>query len=185
MDETLADLRALIAAKEDEHLEFKEARSSFEFDDLVKYCAALSNEGGGKIVLGVTNKRPRRIVGTQAFQDLERTKLGLYERLRMRVEVQEVMHPDGRVLIFTAPARFTGTPVQYEGRYWMRTGESLVPMTPDMLRRIFDEAGPEFTAEVCPMGWQGDLDPAAVDQLRSMWHRRSGNANLLSLPPRQ
>ncbi|MBF0565894.1 MAG: hypothetical protein HQK89_11680 [Nitrospirae bacterium] len=31
----------------------------------------------------------------------------------------------------------------------MRAGESLVPMLPDMLKRIFDEAGPDFTAEIC------------------------------------
>jgi Putative DNA-binding domain len=51
-------------AKEDEHLEFKEAKSNFHFEKLVKYCAALANEGGGYILLGVTDKRPRQVVGT-------------------------------------------------------------------------------------------------------------------------
>ena len=30
-----------LASKENESLEFKEAKTSFEFEDLVKYCAAL------------------------------------------------------------------------------------------------------------------------------------------------
>ena len=33
-------------AKEDEHLEFKEAKQNFHFETLVKYCVALVNEGG-------------------------------------------------------------------------------------------------------------------------------------------
>ena len=43
----------------------------------MKYCVALANEGGGKVILGVTDKRPRAVVGSQAFPDLERTKAGL------------------------------------------------------------------------------------------------------------
>ena len=57
---------------EDERTEFKEAKTDFSFEKLARYCAALSNEGGGKLVLGVTDKNPRRIVGTQAFHDLNR-----------------------------------------------------------------------------------------------------------------
>lgn len=66
-----------LRGKEDEHLEFKEAKNNFHFDKLVKYCAALANEGGGSIVLGVTDKLPRQVVGSQVFTDLERAKAGL------------------------------------------------------------------------------------------------------------
>lgn len=48
---------------EDEHLEFKEAKQSFRFESLVDYWVALANEGGGRIVLGVTDRLPRRVVG--------------------------------------------------------------------------------------------------------------------------
>ncbi len=52
---------------EDLHLEFKTARNSFNKDkDLPDYCAALSNEGGGKLILGVDPEC--RVVGTKAFQ---------------------------------------------------------------------------------------------------------------------
>ena len=44
------------------NLEFKEAKQNFHFEKLVEYCVALANEGGGKIILGVTDRRPRRIV---------------------------------------------------------------------------------------------------------------------------
>ena len=51
---------------EDFHLEFKTARNSFSKDkDLPDYCAALANEGGGKLILGVDPEG--RVVGTKAF----------------------------------------------------------------------------------------------------------------------
>ncbi len=37
-----------MAGKEDEHLEFKEAKNNFHFEKLVDYCVALANEGGGR-----------------------------------------------------------------------------------------------------------------------------------------
>lgn len=175
-------LQEWLNAKEGEHLEFKEAKNNFHFEKLVKYCAALANEGGGSIVLGVTDTRPRRVVGSQVFTDLERTKAGLIERLRLRIEAGEIMHPDGRVLVFTAPSRPLGMPVALEGAYWMRAGEDLAPMTPDLLKRIFDEAGPDFSAEICPKATLADLDPAAIEDLRRRWVRHSGNKALAKRP---
>lgn len=81
MKERLEQLRRWMEEREDEHLEFKEARDRFDFEELVKYCCALANERGGRVILGVTDKRPRRVVGTNAFQALERTTAGLVERL--------------------------------------------------------------------------------------------------------
>ncbi|GHT65446.1 hypothetical protein FACS1894110_07340 [Spirochaetia bacterium] len=55
----------------------------------------------------------------------------------------------GRVLVFHIPSRPIGMPLHINGRYVMRAGESLTAMPPDMLQRIFNEAGPDFTAEIC------------------------------------
>jgi len=168
-------------SKEDEHLEFKEANNRFDFEVLVKYCVALANEGGGRMILGVTDKCPRKVVGTKAFDPLERTKAGIIERLHLRVDVEPVSHPDGRVLIFQVPSRYIGMPVQYKGAYWMRGGEDLVPMTGDLLQRIFAEAGPDFSAEVCLNADFADLDPAAIEDFRRRWSHKSKNESLLHL----
>ena len=45
-------LQTWMNAREDEHLEFKEAKKNFHFETLVKYCVALANEGGGRMILG-------------------------------------------------------------------------------------------------------------------------------------
>ena len=48
-------------------LEFKEAKTQFDNEKLYKYCVAIANEGGGKLVLGVADQPPRLVVGTRAF----------------------------------------------------------------------------------------------------------------------
>lgn len=184
-DSAARKLRGWLTAKENEHLEFKEARNNFHFDKLVKYCAALANEGGGSIVLGIGDKRPRRIVGTQAFEEIERTKAGLLEKLRFRVDIEEILIAGSRVLVVTAPPRPLGTPIGVDGAYWMRAGEDLVPMTPDVLRRIFDETRPDFSAEICAGAKLDDLDRNAVRQFCTRWSLTAKNEHLLQLSAQQ
>ncbi|MFH1061943.1 MAG: ATP-binding protein [Candidatus Omnitrophota bacterium] len=145
MDITLKDLSGwLIAPSETEHLEFKEAKSSFQFDKLIEYCVALANECGGHIVLGVTDSLPRIVVGTAAFQTPSKTVAGIYERLHFKVDYKELTHENGRVLVFFVPSRPQGQPIQYEGKYLMRAGDTLAPMSPEQLKKIFAEGSPEF-----------------------------------------
>ncbi|MEX0829894.1 MAG: ATP-binding protein [Nitrospirales bacterium] len=177
---TSEQLQHIMDSCENERLEFKEAQSSFEFEHLVRYSVALANERGGRLILGVTDKHPRKIVGSQAFQDLERTKHSLTERLRLRIDVEAFQLPEGRVIVFQVPPRPIGMPIQHKGAYWMRSGESLVPMTPDQLKRIFEESGPDFSAEIANNATFADLDPIGITRFREMWKRKSGNSSLES-----
>ncbi|MEH2071956.1 MAG: ATP-binding protein [Nostoc sp.] len=75
----------LNAPAEIERLEFKEAKQQYDTTKLLRYCVALANEGGGYLVLGVTDKPPRRVVGSQAFAsltDLNDIKARIVEKLR-------------------------------------------------------------------------------------------------------
>ena len=182
MTVSTSELQTWMDARENEHLEFKEAKNRFDFEELVKYCVALANEGGGRVILGVTDKPPRKVVGSQAFRDLERTKAGLIQRLRLRIDAEEVQHPDGRVLVFQVPHRPLGVPLQYKGAYWMRGGDALVPMTQDQLRTIFAEASPDFSSETCTSARLDDLDPIAVDVLRQLWHRKTKDQGVITRP---
>ncbi|RUT01253.1 transcriptional regulator [Dulcicalothrix desertica PCC 7102] len=132
----------LNAPAETEFLEFKEAKQQYDTTKLLRYCVALANEGGGYLVLGVTDKPPRRVVGSQAFPSvtsLNDIKARIVDKLRFRVDVTELQHPDGRVLVFEVPTRPVGQPLSFDGAYLMRAGEDLVPMTPDVLKSIFAE----------------------------------------------
>jgi len=179
---TIEQLNALLLTEEDEHLEFKEAKHDFNIEKLRKYCCALANETGGKLILGVTDRKPRRVVGTGAFQNLGYTRADLIHVLRLRVEAEEIAHPNGRVVVFDVPSRPLGVPLRYANVYWMRADDSLTGMTEDVLRGIFGETGPDFSAEVCPGATLDALDTAAIDRLRARWQRKSGREELLHLP---
>ena len=94
-----AEFQALLESPEGSRVEFKSASGGFEFENLAKYCVALANEGGGTIVLGVTDERPRRVIGTRAFNEPGRTEAGLYERLGHRIPIHKYHHEGKRVLI--------------------------------------------------------------------------------------
>lgn len=175
MSTTVEELeRWLLLPSETEHLEFKEAKNHYETPKLFRYCVALANEGGGKLVLGVTDKRPRQVVGSQAFSNLEEIKTRLLDKLKVRVEVDSVAHPRGRVLVFHVPPRPIGTPLHLDGVYLMRAGDALVPMTPDKLRRIFDEGKADFLSQVAKSNLAADEVVSLLDT--------QGYFDLLELP---
>ena len=125
-------------------LEFKEAKEQLDNRKLYQYCVAMANEGGGHLLLGVADKSPRQVVGTHAFRDPIEMAGKLFQMVGFRVDIEEVAHPDGRVLVFHIPPRPRGTAYHLEGAYLMRSGEALVPMSEDQLRRIFAEGQPDW-----------------------------------------
>lgn len=143
------------ATSETPNLEFKEGKNNYEFDKLCNYCIALANEGGGHFVLGVGDKPPRPVVGTTAFRSTIATAEQLFNKLGFHVEVEAVNHPDGRVVVFSVPPRPRGTAYHIDGRYLMRSGASLVAMSEDRLRSIFDEGKPDWLEEISRSGMSG------------------------------
>lgn len=132
---------------EHQQLEFKEAKTQFDSRKLNEYCVAIANEGGGRLILGVTDRHPRQIVGTHAFASPAGIAQKLLDVLGFRVEVEEVQHPAGRVVVFSIPPRPRGTAYHLDGRYLMRSGGTLVPMSEDRLRQIFSEGRPDWLEE--------------------------------------
>lgn len=178
MTTTAAEFQSYLDAPEGGQLEFKSATGSFHFEELVKYSVALANEGGGKIILGVTDRRPRTVVGTKAFTEPGRTAAGLFDRLHRRIPVEEYSHAGTRVLIVHVPSRPPGAALNYNGTYWMRAGDALVPISEPRLREIFMENGPDFSAE--PTSAQlADLDPPAIADFRTRWSRKAQNPRIL------
>ena len=158
--------RWLAAPAESEQLEFKEAKQQYDTTKLMRYCVALANEGGGHLVLGVSDKKPRRIVGSQAFaapEHLNDLKARIVAKLRIRVESTELLTPEGRVLVLPVLGRPLGQALDYEGAYLMRAGEDLVPMTQDRLRSIFAEGQPDWLQQSAAHALSADKVVALLD----------------------
>lgn len=67
----------------------------------------------------------------------------------------------------------------------MRAGEALVAMTPDMLKRIFAESDPDYTATTIPNVSIKDLDDNAIKRFRNIWAQKTGNQEILKLSKQQ
>ncbi len=151
------------APSEDTNLEFKEAKSTYSLGKLYEYCVAIANEGGGHLVLGVADKPPRPVVGSTAFENPQKTISQVQTKVGFHIEIEEIQHPDGRVVVVAIPGRPRGTAYSVDGRYLMRSGESLVAMSEDRLRTIFDEGKPDWLEEIARSGMTGQDVIEALD----------------------
>lgn len=113
------------------------------------------------------------MVGTQAFEDPGRTGAGLHQRLGHRIPIEELRQPEGRVLVVHVPARLPGTAWSIDGCYFKRAGDDLAPMNDRELRSIFEESGPDFSAQPCPGATMADLAPPSIALFRERWARKS------------
>ncbi|MBI5787296.1 MAG: putative DNA binding domain-containing protein [Candidatus Schekmanbacteria bacterium] len=182
---TLEQFHSWLKNDEDEHLEFKEAKNNFDFNMLLEYCVALANEGGGKLVLGVSDKKPRRIVGTSAISNIQKMQENLYEKLQLRVEIEKFLKDDKRILIIHVPSRPVGQALHLDGKYLMRIGERLLPMDSAKLKEILNETETDFSAQMCHRATINDLLPEAIQKFRTLWAKKSNKKEILNLSDKQ
>ncbi|MDO4553013.1 MAG: ATP-binding protein [Bacillota bacterium] len=178
----------LLETKEGEWVQFKEAKSRFDFEEAARCCCALSNCGGGKLVLGITDQRPRQVVGSHAFNQPERTRKGLIDKLKVMVDFETFNYQNDsnrRVLVFEVAARPLGLPVQVDGVAWWYEGDSLIPMPETVRRRIYSEAETDFSGKVCSNATLNDLDETAIEAFRQNWLNKSGNKRIQILTKEQ
>ncbi|KUG26277.1 hypothetical protein ASZ90_003883 [hydrocarbon metagenome] len=179
------EILQLLNIKEDSNLEFKKAEESYSFDKLSEYSIALANENGGKLILGITDKLPRQIIGTNAFRDIIKIEKSLYDKLHLRIDVIEKEIQGKRILIFDIPSRPIGKPLEINGKYLMRVGDSLIPMTSEQIQKIHNERILDYSAEICESATIEDLSEEAIEEFRKLWYKKSQNQKLLSLPVQQ
>lgn len=176
-------LQDLLARKEDYDIEFKEAKRSFSVQNLHDYCAAISNESGGYLLLGVNDAG--KVVGTNLFDGTwNKLAYRLSENLDVRVKVFEVQHEDGRVLVMHVAQHYFGRPVEARGgtggyRYPIRNGESLVEMDANTFRLITQEVQVDFSAQTAVGVAVSDLDQDALYHYRSRWAEHTKNSTHL------
>ena len=169
---TLNDLRSLDS--ENEIVEFKEAKNNYDFTKLGKYFSALSNEANlcskpyGWLVFGVKDN-DHSIVGTQyrsERKDLDKLKGEIANKTTNRIsfiDIHEVNLPEGRVILFQIPSAPKGIPIAFDGHYYARDGEELVPLNIEKIERIRAQATKEdWSAAIVTAATLEDLDEDAI-----------------------
>lgn len=178
---TLRDLMEL--RTETEWVEFKETHVDFEL--IGKYVSALSNEANlhgkpvGWLIFGVTDKYPRKIVGSKYCD----TPPGL-EKLTRNIsqhtnhgftfqDIHEVITPEGRVVMFQIPPATRGIPTEWKSRMYGRVHDSLEPLTVNEIQRIRDQAATlDWSAQICEKATIDDLDPVAIALARQEFKKK-------------
>ena len=178
-------IKELLNSKEGEHIQFKEAKNKFDSSEAAQICCALSNCGGGKLVFGISDKRPRQVIGSNAFDQPERTRKGLIETLKVMVDFQLYEYDGKRVLVFNVASRPLGLPVQVKGVAWWYEGDSLIPMPENIRRKIYEETGVDFSGIVCAGATFNDIDEKSVEIFREKWIQKSGNKRLKGVESEQ
>ncbi|MDR1877019.1 MAG: putative DNA binding domain-containing protein, partial [Flavobacteriaceae bacterium] len=163
---------------ETEIVEFKEAKNTYDFSKLGKYFSALSNEANltrkscAWLVFGVENKK-HHIVGSRfrpKRKDLDNLKGEIANKTTNRItfiEIYEYLHPNGRVVLFKVPPAPQGVPIAFEGHYYGRDGEELVPLNLEKFERIRSQVVTEdWSAAIVPNASIADLDKEAIKVAR-------------------
>jgi ATP-dependent DNA helicase RecG len=175
----------LLNAKEGNAYQFKEWKTKDNFGETKKICCALADGGGGKFVMGISDKRPRQVVGSTAFPQPERTRKDLIDTLHISIDFQLYDYEGKRVLVFDVASRPIGLPVQVEGVAWWYEGDSLIAMPPEIMHGIYEETGRDFSGDICPGATFKNLNSDAIEAFRAKWIEKSGNKRLKNLTAEQ
>ena len=175
----------IILPSETEWVEFKEAKSNFDFDDLGKYFSALSNEANlkgqpaGWLVFGVRNKRPRQVCGSQFRphrSSLDKLKQEITQLTNNRIsfdDIHELAMPQGRVVMFQIRPALRGMPTSWKGHFYGRDGESLGPLNLQEIEQIRRQVTHEdWSAQPCDGATLSDLDTQALAFARQEYKKK-------------
>ena len=138
-------LDELLLEPENECVEFKKAENNFDIDNLGKYFSALGNEATLRnrqyswIIFGVDDKT-RNLIDTKYCSDnnFNKVKKQISDNTTDNtgfIEIYEFKKNDKRVIMFQVPAA-SGTPINWKGYPYGRSGESLVPLAPNKIEQI-------------------------------------------------
>jgi ATP-dependent DNA helicase RecG len=175
----------LTLKSENEIVEFKEANNNYDFAKLGKYFSALSNEANmlnkncAWLVFGIEN-RSHKIVGTKYREgraDLDNLKKEIADKISNRITFQEIYElktPEGRVVLFQIPPAPKGLPISFDGHFYGRDGESLVPLNLEEIERIRNQDRLcDWTAQIIPEATIEDLDEIALIKARLEFIKRN------------
>ena len=171
----------------EDKVELKQAKTQYNYKNgrksILGYVVALANEGGGKLILGITENKqlPHTISGSEAFKSVEgKLEQDIYRDIKTRVKTEVLYEGLNRVLVIHVISRPVGRWLTFEEVPLMRVGEDLHPMSQEQMRCILLEQEGDFSATVCPTLTINDLDQSALELLKSKYAEKQHNKNFVS-----
>ncbi len=153
---------------------------------ILGYVVALCNQGGGSLVIGMSDRYPHEVVGTEQSRDaLGQLESDIYNRLQIHTDVYELLEGSNRVVVITVPSRPRGKYYYFNDTPLMRVGEELKLMSLDMQRSIILEIEPDFSDDICHEASINDLSPDAIRTLKEKYALKHSNSSFESLSSRQ
>lgn len=154
---------------------------------ILGYVVALCNEKGGRLVIGMHDDFPHKVMGTQqAINAIGQLKSDIYRDLGIRPDIYELYDEEQkRVLIIEVPSRPAGKVYKYEDVPLMRVGEELKPMDDKTYLSIIQEQEPDFSEQYCLEATMDDLDENAIRVLKGKYARKQHNPSFISISNEQ
>jgi len=203
---TIDELRLM--RESEDHVEFKKGEGgnvSYNGSDkktpkdrrrcILGYVTALSNEGGGYMVIGMHDHYPHDVIGTAQCVDGIGALIGdIYRDMGIRVDAYELYaKPEGkeagikgnRILVIAVPPRPIGKVYKFEDVPLMRVGEDLRPMDDETFLSIIQEREPDFSQQICDGLTLDDLDPEALKVMKRKYAEKQNNPSFANLPDMQ
>ena len=198
---TIAQLSQM--RESEDHVEFKKGEGgniSYNGQDkgkpkdrrkcILGYVTALCNEGGGRMVIGMHDKYPHKVIGTKQNENaLGELESNIYRDTGIRPDVYELYEDEvnktGRIVVIEVPQRPIGKVYKYEDVPLMRVGEELLPMDDKTYLSIIQEQEPDFSEQLCEEATFDDLDLEAIKVLKRKYARKQKNPLCESLDDRQ
>lgn len=181
----------------EDHVEFKKAeQGNFSYNGsgktepkerrkcILGYVAALCNEKGGRLVLGMHDTYPHKVIGTKQSEGaIGQLESDIYRDMGIRPLIYELYDKDKlRVLVIEVPQHPVGKVFKYEDVPLMRVGEELKPMDDKTYISIIQEQEPDFSQLYCEGATLADLDPEAIAIMKEQYARKQNNPAFASMP---
>ncbi|NLA16180.1 MAG: transcriptional regulator [Bacteroidales bacterium] len=171
--------------RENEVVEFKEAKNQYDFDKLGKYFSALCNEANLKgqrsawLVFGIKDI-DKSVVGShyrinRDILDCLKGEVANHTTARLSfIEIYEVNLPEGRVVMFEIPAAPKGIPIAWKGHYYGRDGEELNALNLEEIERIREQVrGEDWSIGVIKEATIADLSDKAIAKARKSYKKKN------------
>jgi ATP-dependent DNA helicase RecG len=179
---TEAKLRELLSRAEGEAVEFKPDLLSRR--EIAEYAVGIGNAGGGWLIMGVSDRTPRRILSVEApsAEEFAKIRHSVAEAAEIHIGLDVLHLSEGSIVVARIPPRPRGAPFHTrDGKFLIRHGDALRGMTLAEIDAIRREAGMELTAFPVSGAIPDLISPTGMEELRRLMAEAGASPDLARL----